>query len=94
MISHIRNFVLTFIRPVPRWRCCCEQLPALLAGHCPEIFGRIPCGVCHPLVSGTMSPGTDPPLSLEGRSWLHGHIEKQKWIRDAGFLILSMDAPI
>lgn len=65
-----------FISPVPQWQCWSVQVAALLAGHGLEVCGRIPCGVYHPLASGTMSLGTDPPLSLEGRSWLNGQTEE------------------
>lgn len=67
-----------FTHRVPLWQYWSEQVLALLTGHYPEVFGHIPCGVCHPLLSCTMSPGTDPPLSLEGHSWLYRQIEK-KW---------------
>lgn len=61
---------------VPRWWCLSEQVRALLAGRCAEVFWHTPCGTCHLPVSCTMFLGTDPPLSLEGRSWLYGEMEE------------------
>ncbi len=67
--------MLTLNHLVPLWQCWSERVLPPPAGRCPGVFVRIPSGVSHPLVSGTMSLGTDLPLSLEGRSWLYTQIE-------------------
>lgn len=79
LLSQLKS-VAVFV--VPRRQCWSEQVLNVLAGHGPEVCGRIRGGVFHPPVSGTMFLGKDPPLSHEGRSWLYGpHYKKKKKYR-------------